>query len=139
MDATSGIDIEGLDKAALVMELVNSSRVDGHGFRFSAERLGALLTYDGAQALLDAGHFGPRSDLSSWNGRSGLNFDVWRHRLDPLEYDWHNGPGAAQNVVDRVRAAQSAGGPPSMAMNEPAVRLPGRAGGATTDGHGPQR
>ena len=90
------INIEGLNKAEVLRDLYNASKVQGLGFLQAVP--GQMTTAD-AQAIMDV--HGTYFDylqgkVMKIDLASDIEFEEWL-------YDRDNGPGSAKRVIDRLR------------------------------------
>lgn len=93
------INIKGLNKAEVLKELYNNSKVQGLGFLYAT---GKDMTLQEAEELLDY-----RTDFDYLYGKvmkvdlsSDDDFEEWL-------YDRDNGPGSAAKVVNRLRELEA--------------------------------
>lgn len=92
------ISIAGLDKAAVLAALYNRSRPQGMGFlQYDPEP----MTVEGARTILNAREGSCYFDYL--NGRV-MKVDLSSDEFDPWGFDRDNGSGAAQEVIDTLRA-----------------------------------
>lgn len=92
------ISLKGLDKALVLAALYNSAKPQGLGFlHFTPEDMTVAQAQD---VLLEH----PRMYFDYVQGRV-MKVDLSGDELDPRLYDRNNGEGAAQVVIERLRAA----------------------------------
>ncbi len=94
-----GIDISGMDKAEVLAALYNGSRQQGMGFLHS--RGTSEMTVEQAREELKRDSY-----FDYLNGRVmkiGLDSDDLETRL----YDRDNGVGAAERIIEKLRAKQA--------------------------------
>lgn len=95
----SSVSIAGLDKAEVLAALFNGARAQGLGFLdpLSSKE----MTREDAAEIL-----GGRNDhyFDYLRGRV-MKVDLSTDSVDPWGYDRDNGQGAAQSVIDSLRAA----------------------------------
>lgn len=89
------VNIEGLNKAEVLKELYNNSKVQGSGF---LQATGVPMTTEEASEILSK-----TTDFDYLYGKvmkidlsSDIEFEAWL-------YDRDNGEGKAQEVIDRLR------------------------------------
>lgn len=87
------INIEGLDKGAVVAALYNSARAQGLGW----------LHYDPALMTAEEGREYAGSYIDYLKGRV-MKVDVRGDEMDPWLYDRDNGKGAAAAAIESIRA-----------------------------------
>lgn len=96
------IDITGINKAALLAALFNSSKPMGLGFY--AQGHNTRMTAQAAQATIDQ-KMHMKYDFDYLQGRV-MKIDISGNAMDPGGYDRDNGPGAALKVVEAIRSGQ---------------------------------
>lgn len=91
------VNIEGLDKAAVLIALYNASKVMGMGVLHARK---SPFTVGEATKLL--------KEYSRFDYLFGriMKVDLAGNSFDPDSYDRDNGAGAAQRAIDKLRAAQ---------------------------------
>lgn len=91
------IDLEGLDKAAVLAALYNASKPQGMGFlHYDPEP----MTVEEARALLSQD-----TDFDYLKGRV-MKVDLSGDQLDPWGFDRDNGQGRAAEVIESLRMTQ---------------------------------
>ena len=99
------LDVSGIDKAVLLLELFNASKQQGMGF----------LQLQGASPMsLEEARIELENGIDHPYEENAKEFDYLRGRvmkvvingstLDPWGYDRDNGEGAAKAVVDKIRS-----------------------------------
>ncbi len=93
------VDIRGLSKALVLAAMFNASRPQGMGF------ISSLSGPDSLDIEAAEKEIAKSLDFDYLFGRP-LKFDLTGDSFDPWGYDRDNGgPGAAQEIIDRVRAS----------------------------------
>ena len=93
------VDIRGLSKALVLAAMFNASRPQGMGF------ISSLSGPDGLDIEAAEKEIAKSLDFDYLFGRP-LKFDLTGDSFDPWGYDRDNGgPGAAQKIIDRLRAS----------------------------------
>jgi len=87
------INLEGLDKAAVLAALYNAAKPQGMGFLHYDPK---PMSVEEAQELL------PQGDFDYLKGRA-MKVDLSGDQLDTWGYDRDNGEGAAQQAIDSLR------------------------------------
>lgn len=101
---STSLDIEGIDKARLLVELYNAAKVDG---RLWLKDNGKQMTYSKAQQLLNRNYEGP---LDSHNGKIlKIVLKEDSTYLDSEQYDSINGTGLAASIVSKIRGGGGVG------------------------------
>lgn len=93
------ININGLDKAEVLMSLFNGSRQQGMGF--FDDRGSANMTIEKARELISF-----RCDFDYLYGRV-MKIDLSGDTLNPWLYDRDNGEGAAEEIINKLRNAKT--------------------------------
>lgn len=90
------VNIQGLDKAEVLKELYNNSKIQGMGF---LEATGRDMTIEEARQLLARGTYFDylHGKIMKVDLKSDSAFEEWG-------YDRDNGEGSAQRVIDKLRA-----------------------------------
>jgi len=94
----STISILGLNKAAVFAALYNNAQPQGMGFMQYDPK---PMTVEDAQAIIDSGH---RMRFDYVKGRV-MKVDLSGDEFAPGLYDRDNGQGAAQKVIDTLKAS----------------------------------
>lgn len=122
---SDSVNIEGLDKAAVLAALFNASAPQGFGFLQSASGP-QVMTVEDAQRMIDES---PEPMISGMPDGRALQFDyvlgrplkveIGGDEFSPWGFDRDNGgPGAAQKVIDRLRATMQVDTPESTETRE---------------------
>ena len=94
------VDINGLDRAEVLRSLYDRARPQGLGFlHFTSEP----MTLKEAQGLVEQGNY-----FDYVNGRVvKVSLPAGATEIDEYLYDRDNGAGAAQKVIDGLKAASA--------------------------------
>lgn len=97
MAMENGIDISGLNKAAVLTALYNAAKPQGWGW---IEYSPAPLTIEQAERLLDG-----QTYFDYVQGRV-LKVNLAGDAFDPWLYDRDNGQGAARRAIDGLKSSE---------------------------------
>jgi hypothetical protein len=95
------ISINGLDKAAVLAALYNSSRPQGLGFLRATP--GDMTRDEARQVIIDGDDHGHRDLYFDYVKGRVLKVDLGGDTFDPCLYDRDNGEGAAERVIETLR------------------------------------
>lgn len=100
------IDIEGLNKAEVLAELYNNSKIQGMGFFGQlalGDKAGSRMSTEEAQQEIDKLKKFSRDLYFDYLHGKVMKVDLSSNKLDPWGYDRDNGSGAAERVVEHIR------------------------------------